>query len=289
MASVSAVVVNYNAGPALNRCVLSLLAGTLKPPVTVIDNASTDGSAEVLRNQYGNHAGVEILSNVRNLGFARAVNFAVKAAVSDLVLVLNPDCRVGADTVELLQKALEDDPEAGLAGPCVRDGEGNLEKATLRRFPDPWNALMTFSGLWRLGRWVPLFRGVPVSRAEIPRNTVRAEAVSGACMMIRRDAFIDIGMMDEGYGLHCEDLDLMYRLQQSGRHCLFVPSAGAVHEQGVSSSSRPMWVHRQKHLGMARFYRKFQARNHIFPVRWLVFTGIWLHYLLLWPWVARSK
>ena len=89
--------------------------------------------------------------------------------------------------------------------------------------------------------------------------------------------------MDEEYGLHCEDLDLMYRLSQQGFHCLFVPAARVIHQQGVSSRSRPLWVHRQKHLGMQRFFNKFQAKEYSFPLRCLVITGIWLRFTLTLP------
>ena len=85
------------------------------------------------------------------------------------------------------------------------------------------------------------------------------------------------------YGLHCEDLDLMFRLQQAGHDCLFVPQARAVHQQGVSSRSRPLWVHWQKHRGMQRFFRKFQASDRSLPVRGLVLAGIWARFALTAP------
>ncbi len=281
--SITALVINFNAGTALNDCVQSLMAGSVQPRIMVVDNASTDKSAENLRQLYGNQPGVEILYNAENLGFARAVNAVAKNLDTDFVLLINPDCSIHKDALDLLQKAMEADDSAGLAAPCVRNSQGKPEKATLRRFPDPWNSLMTMTGLWRLGRWIPLFEGVPFNPGNMPVKTVHAEAVSGACMLIRREAFMQVGWMDEAYGLHCEDLDLMYRFRQSGWHCLFVPGATAIHQQGVSSRSRPMWVHKQKHKGMARFFRKFQAAEHLPPFRWLVYSGIWAHYLLLWP------
>lgn len=287
--SVTALVINFNAGDALSRCIQSLCSSSVKAPIKVMDNASTDGSAENLRSLYGNRLGVEILSNAENLGFARAVNAVMRNLDSDYVLLMNPDCVIDKDALELLIKALDADSSAGLAAPLVQNERGKPEKAALRRFPDPWNALMTFSGLWRLGRWVPLFKGVPFSPGKIPEDTVRAEAVSGACMLIRHETFMQVGMMDEAYGLHCEDLDLMYRMRQVNRHCLFVPGAKATHEQGVSSRSRPLWVHRKKHEGMARFFSKFQAEKHSLPFRWLVHMGIWLHYLLLLPMVWLRK
>lgn len=286
---VAAVVVNFNAGEALQRCVRALYAGTLKPDVLVIDNASTDGSAELLNQRYGNRAGLELLFNPRNDGYAVAANHAIGRLAAEWVLVINPDCAVGPNALALLKQALESAPRAALAAPAVRDTRGRLEKAALRRFPKPWNSLLTILGLWRLGRWLPWLKGVPIQPPAEHGQAVVAEAVSGACMLLRRQAFLEVGGFDEGYGLHCEDLDLMYRLREAGWHCLYVPEAGAVHEQGVSSRSRPLWVHRQKHRGMQRFFNKFQARQHTLPMRWLVRTGIWLHYLATLPraWLRR--
>lgn len=287
--SVTAIVVNYNAGQALQRCVQALLGGSLRPDVLVLDNASTDGSASRLNQVYGNHSGVQILYNPRNLGFAPAVNRMVERATAEWILIINPDCVIGQDSLRLLKHALEQAPDAALAGPAVRDTHGRLEKAALRRFPDPWNSLVTLLGLWRLGRWIPWFRGVPIRPGTGVLQPLPADAVSGACMLVRRQAMVDVGLLDEAYGLHCEDLDLMYRLREAGWHCLYVPAAEAMHEQGVSSRSRPLWVHRQKHLGMARFFRKFVEPRYAMPVRWLVHAGIWLHYVLTLPlaWLRR--
>ena len=102
-------------------------------------------------------------------------------------------------------------------------------------------------------------------------------------MLLKYSAFDEVKGLDSNYGLHCEDLDLMYRLRQRGYHCLLVPAARVYHRQGVSSRSRPLWVHWQKHLGMQRFFRKFQARSHAFPVRWLVLAGIWLRFAATLP------
>ena len=286
---VTAIVVNFNAGEALQRCVQGLLSGSLPPRVLVVDNASTDGSAAKLRQLYGSRPELEILFNPGNLGYAPAVNHAVRLGDAEMVLVINPDCVIGPDGLRQLKMALDADSQAALAAPAVRDSKGRQERAALRRFPDPWNSLVTFSGLWRLGRWLSWLRGVPLDARRAGTEPFRAEAVSGACMLIRRQAMLEVGLFDEAYGLHCEDLDLMFRLREAGWHCLYVPGAEATHEQGVSSRSRPYWAHWQKHLGMARFFDKFQAQHHAAPVRWLVHAGIWLHYLASLPLVRARK
>lgn len=287
--SITTIIVNYNAGEMLQQCVLALLKSTEHTKVTVVDNASSDRSAENLRNLYGDHQGIKFLFNPSNLGFGPAINAVARQSKTDWILILNPDCILETDTLARLKDALVNDSRAGLAGPAVRDKRGRIQRATMRRFPDPWKSLMTASGLWRLGKWFPAFHGVEVDVSKLTTGAEICDAVSGACMLLRRSAFEAVGFMDEEYTMHCEDLDLMYRLKQQGWHCLYVPQANSIHQQGLSSRSRPTWVHFQKHRGMARFFRKFQAKTTLFPVRMLVYAGIWLRFIILWPLVLIRR
>jgi GT2 family glycosyltransferase len=287
--SVTAIVVNFNGGEPVKDCIGALMASSVQPMIMLVDNASTDGSFARLQNLYGHNQGVSFLANPTNLGFARAVNAIAKSVDSDYLLILNPDCMLDTDALSQLGESLDADPTAALAGPCVRGPGGDIQRATYRRFPSPWNSLMTFTGLSWLSRWIPGFAGVEMSRKNWPQKAVEAEAVSGACMLIRNKAMHTVGYFDESYGLHCEDIDLMYRFKEAGWRTLFIPGAGAVHLQGVSSRSRPFWVHRQKHLGMLRFFRKFQAQHTAAPVRWLVYAGIWTKYLLTLPLVLIRR
>ena len=287
--TVATIIVNYNAGETLLRCVTAVLKSNVQTRVTVIDNASADGSAETLRSLMGNRPGLEIIFNADNIGFAPAVNAAARGTDADWVLILNPDCILETETLGRLQSALEADERAALAGPAVFDENGVIQRATLRRFPDPWKSLMTASGLWRLGERFPLFQGIEVDVSEIKEGATACEAVSGACMLIRRSALEAVGFLDEDYAMHCEDLDLMFRLRQHGWRTLYVPQARCVHEQGLSSRSRPSWVHFQKHRGMARFFGKFQAKSTFLPLRILVYAGIWLKFLVSWPLVLIRR
>ena len=275
---------------ALTRCVQSVLTQQEQVQITIVDNASGDNSIASLRSNVGMQENLVIISNEENLGFARAVNLAARQLnkAGQYLLILTPDCEMLTGSLAALGRALDSDPGAALAGPMVVNREGQPMRGTLRRFPDPWTAFLTFTGLWRLGRWLPSFAGVEMMD-RLPRETVRAEAVSGACMFLRQSEFLRMGGMDGAYGLHCEDLDLMYRLRQLGHHCLLVPSARVYHAQGVSSGSRPLWVHWQKHLGMQRFFFKFQADQTFFLLRWLVVSGIWLRFAVTLPlaWIRR--
>lgn len=286
--AVTAIVVNYNAGDLLGACVQSLIDNRVTD-IRVVDNASTDGSLARLQGRYGSHGVVHTLANPTNRGFGPAVNDLLPALERPFVLVMNPDCRLDVGALDTLRAALEADPDAALAGPAVRDRRGRLEAAACRRFPTPRRSFMTASGLSRFAGRVPALAGVTEPGAAALREPTPVEATSGACMLLRRDPFRAAGGFDEGYTLHCEDLDLMRRLQDAGWRVLFVPGAGAAHVQGVSSASRPLWVHRQKHRGMVRFFRQHEAGNHGPLTRLLVHVGIWTHWLLLWPlrWLGR--
>lgn len=289
--AVAVVIVNFNAGDALARCVESVLAQKVAVRVVVVDNASADGSADGLEQLHGRRAELRLLRNARNEGFAPAVNRGAADPAcrdADFLLILNPDCELAQGALRALLGALERRPGAGLAGPLVVDRHGQPLRGTFRRFPDPWRAMMQFSGLWRLGRRWPVFRGVePVG--ELPDAVTEAEAVSGACMLLRRPLFDALQGLDTGYGLHCEDLDLMYRLRAQGHASLFVPAARVYHDQGLSSRSRPLWVHWQKHRGMWRFFDKFQAADYPAPLRWLVAAGIWARFTLTLPWALLRR
>ena len=281
-APIEVIVVNYNAGEAVVRCIESVLEQTEPVTVTVIDNASSDGSADLVAGLAAQKAGVTLIRNHANPGFAIAVNRAVAPEPRDYLLILNPDCELRPGALAALRSALDGDPGAALAGPMVTDPGGRPASGTLRRFPNPWNALLSFTGLWRLGRRSAAFRGVEMDPEAVAGAAV-AEAVSGACMLVRKPLFVELGGMDEGYRLHCEDLDLMFRLRLAGYRCLFVPEAQVMHLQGLSSRSRPAWVHWQKHRGMHRFFAKFQAPHYPLPVRWLVWVGISSRFLVTLP------
>lgn len=289
--AVAALIVNYNAGDTLTRCVESVLSQGNVSRVVVVDNASADGSAQNLQGLFRRNERVTVLFNDDNPGFSAGVNRAAEAereSGASYLLVINPDCEMETGALRRLVDTLESRPEAALAAPAVVNRHGAVLRGTFRRFPDPWRSFLTFSGLWRLGRLFPALQGVE-PQGDSPQETVEAEAVSGACMLIRKESFFDIGRMDEGYRLHCEDLDLMYRFEKAGLPRVYVPGARVYHEQGLSSSSRPGWVHLQKHRGMQRFFNKHQADRYGFLMRWLVRLGIWLRFLVTLPWVLIRR
>ena len=292
MPSLRVIIVNFNAGEALLDCLEALLGQTGNMAVAVVDNASEDGSMESVRVRFGKDPRLELHGNPTNLGFARAVNQLARPATEDYLLVLNPDCVLQPAALPALVESLDRQPSAAVSGPWVTDQQGSVQSGTWRRLPDPRRALMTVSGLHHFSGRSAALSGINDPRSAPPAEVTEVEAVSGACMLLRRSAVEAVGFFDESYAMHCEDLDLMKRLRLQGWTCLLVPQARAVHWGGVSSGSRPWWVHRQKHVGMQRYFRKFLAAEHALPMRWLIYAGIWCHYLVTLPGVwfrQRSK
>lgn len=288
----SVIVVTANSGPVSLRCIERLLASTVPITLTVVDNASDDGQIEAIEQEHGADPRVRIQRNIKNVGFGPAANQAAAASEGEWLLVLNPDCLVEPETIENLCSIAQFQPQVGVIGVRIVDQLGCPAKANRRRDPTLKRALMTLSRLARLEHRWPSLAGIEVSAPPQVLEIQRVDAVSGACLFLRRQVFAAIGGFDEGYFLHCEDLDLCRRVRDVGFEVGYAHSIALVHEQGSSSHRRPLFVSRHKHLGMWRYFRKFDpaARNPV--LRGIVWCGIWVHYWLLAPihaWRQRNQ
>lgn len=137
-------------------------------------------------------------------------------------------------------------------------------------------------GLSKLGKWFPsLFSDFSLHKEPLPLVPTPVEAISGACMLVKREAMEDVGLWDEGYFLHCEDLDWCMRFRLKNWRVVFVPDAKVIHVWGACSRSRPFFVEWHKHQGMLRFYRKFQKNDYPGALWWLVVLGVWLRFGLV--------
>ena len=277
--ALSVIVVNFNAGALLSRCVGAVLESFAAVEIYVSDNGSSDQSLAQLRDRYGQDPRLHILENRANLGFARANNLALEQTRAPFLLFLNPDCIVQPNTLHRMIRFMEDRPQAGMAGCVIRNPDGTEQVASRRTIPDPWVALVRFLYLDRI--WPDLVGGKRLNRTDepLPEKPIAVEAISGSFMLVRREALASVGPLDEGYFLHCEDLDWFVRFRQGGWQIYLVPDAEVVHYKGFCSLRRPIAVEWHKHRGMVRFFRKFQSQRHSMPFRLLVMLGIWAHFL----------
>lgn len=277
---VSIVVVNYNAGTLLTECVRIALPQAYE--ILVVDNASSDSSIEDCSQQFADEPKLQIIRNDANLGFAVACNIGYSQARGDFVLFLNPDSRLDEEAISELLRALQADPTVGMVGGLLTNPDGSEQGGGRRAVPTPWRSFVRAFGLHRLvNRWPKLFFDFHLHEQPLPTGPIEVEAISGAYMLVRREAVSDVGLWDENYFLHCEDLDWCMRFRQKGWKILFVPSARVTHTLGACSNSRPIFVEWHKHKGMMRFYRKFFRHQYPGVLMWLVALGIWLRFGLV--------
>lgn len=267
--AVHVVIVNFNSGALLGRCLDGVTAQSLPLQVTIVDNASSDNS---MAQAGGKGSGTpRIIRNKRNLGLAKAVNQAlVNAPPAPYTLLLNPDCVLAPMCLARLLEALENAAVAAMAGPLILNPDGSEQRGCRRELPSLYNTVGRFLG-GQQGR-----HGLDLSGLPLPSRPTPVEAISGACMLIRTCVLEDLGGLDEGYFLHFEDLDLCQRIVLRGHHILFVPEARAAHWQGEGSRSTPDRVIAEKHRSMYRYLRTHLLtgpRRVLSPLAWSVIMG----------------
>jgi len=275
---VSAIIVNYNAGQLLGGSVDSLLACPLAVEVIVVDNASHDGSLDSLPDS----PHIRVIRNATNVGFAAACNIGIDASSAPFLLFLNPDCYFQPGAVATLLTYLQSDNRVGMVGGLLVNENGSEQGGGRRVVPTPWRSFVRAFGLYRFAnRWPKLFHDFHLHKQPLPEDPIEVEAISGACMLVKRDTVEDVGPWDERYFLHCEDLDWCMRIRQKGRKILFVPDARIYHTLGACSRSRRVFVEWHKHKGMVRFYGKFFRHQYPGALMWLVTFGVWLRFGLV--------
>jgi N-acetylglucosaminyl-diphospho-decaprenol L-rhamnosyltransferase len=266
-ADLAVVIVNYETGPWLGRCLRSLQQ-TRKDEVdvVVIDNASSDGSADVAES-----LGARLIRNETNRYLSPAWNQGAAATTAPYLLFLNPDTEWFRGAPSDLVDVAEAHPGAGLIGPMIRDPDGTVYPSG-RRFPSlvdavghaflsPFTRNNPFTRRYEMGGW--------------DRSTEReVDWVSGACMLIPRDAFDAVGGFDEGFPLYAEELDIATRLRAIGRSALFTPSVEVIHAVGVSTGGnrRPHHLVVMHSRSLYRYYGKHRApgwRRVTLPAAWL--------------------
>lgn len=278
---VSVIIVNFNSGSLLSKAMKPILSSSIAVEVFVSDNGSTDDSLSSLRSLFGADTRLHVIANRKNLGFARANNIALKQAQGKYVLLLNPDTVIKPDTLARMLEIITAYPDAGMAGCLLRNPDGTEQAGCRRSVPTPWRSVVRVLHLDRLIPGHPRFQNFVLSREPLPERPVYVEAISGAFMFVRRTALEAIGLMDEQYFLHCEDLDWCMRFRRAGWKILFVPNVEAVHYRGTCSKGRPLFVLWHKHMGMIRFYRKFFRHQYPLVLMPLVIVAVWMRFGLL--------
>ncbi len=287
----SIIMVSYNTRDILRQSLRTLLASRCPArfEVWVVDNASADGSADMVAREFADEPRIHLLRSPRNGGFAYGNNLALAAlsqrgreagqtgAVANLavpfVLLLNPDTILPPDALAQMLDFMPAHPDVAIAGPKLVRPDGRLDLACRRGFPTPLNSFYKLTGLSTIFKQRKHFAGYNVTYAD-PDTLTEVDSVMGAFMLVRGAAINQVGFLDETFFMYGEDLDWAYRIKQRGWRVFYNPAVKAIHYKGESSRQRSYWMIVQFYRAMYIFYRKHYAARTFFAVNWLVQVGI---------------
>ena len=272
---VSVVIPSYNTCDLMEQALRTVMeaAVDLEVEIFVVDNASSDGSPEMVKEKFPS---VQLFCNTKNVGFAAANNAAFDHARGRHVLLLNSDTVVRPDTLRTLVTFLDDHPKAAAAGCKILNPDGTLQIDCRRGFPTPMAAFWKLAGMSRLFPKSPRFARYNLTYLD-PEEVSEVDALSGSCMMVRREAILQVGQLDEAYFMYGEDLDWCYRMRQAGWLIYYVPHTSIIHFRGQSGRAVEMRVQFRKNAAMAIFVRKHMRRRYRFFPLWLLHAGIILY------------
>ncbi len=279
MTDLGIVILNWNTRDLLARCLETVLAsvGDFTYRVIVVDNASSDGSAEMVRQRFPT---VEVIESPINGGFSagnnlglRALGFhgpgQVDAGAPRYALLLNPDTEVPPDALCAMVQMMDARPAVGAAGPKLVLTDGSLDLACRRSFPTPEVSFYRFSGLAKLFPDSPRFGRYNMTFVD-PDREIEVDSVVGAYMQVRREAVAAVGLLDETFFMYGEDLDWAYRIKQAGWTVFYYPTVTVKHvKRAASRRSKKAQFEFQR--AMLIFYRKHYQET----------TPLWLHSLVL--------
>jgi N-acetylglucosaminyl-diphospho-decaprenol L-rhamnosyltransferase len=265
----SVVIVSWNVRPLLERCLASLVE-CLDPPalqceITVVDNASTDGSLEAVRRRFPQ---VHLIAQDTNLGFTGANNIGIAGSRGRHILLLNPDTQVLGAPLARMVAYLDARPDIGALGPRLLFPDGSIQPSR-RRFP---NLATAFLESTVLQEWFPRNRVLRRYYVQDRRDDEEQDVdwIVGACMLIRRQAWEQVGPLDEGFFMYSEELDWCRRLKTAGWRVVYVPWVSVIHYEGQSSSQVVPARHIYFQSSKIRYFRKHHGRVAAEILRWFL-------------------
>ena len=271
----SVVFLSYNTRDLTEQALRTVLdaAEGMEVEIFVVDNASHDGSADMVAEKF---PAVKLLRNEDNVGFAAGNNVALRQVVGEYVLIINTDTIVRRDTLRALAGFLDEHPEVGACGCKILDPDGTLQLDSRRGFPSPMAAFCKMSGLSRLFPDHPSISRYHMTYLD-PEQTAEVEVLSGSCMMVRKAAMDQVGLLDEDYFMYGEDIDWCYRIHKAGWKIFYVPTTEIIHFRGESGRGAPLRILYRKSQAMSIFVNKHMTRRFRFFPLWLLQVGIALH------------
>ena len=268
----SVVIVNYNVREFLEQAIRSLYqaVGELHVEIFVVDNNSIDGSVEMVRERFPE---VQLIANEDNVGFSKANNQAIRIARGRHLLILNPDTIVQEDTLTTLVRFMDTHPKSGAVGCKILNPDGTFAPESRRSFPTPAVAFYRMTGLSKVFPHSQTFGRYNLSYLS-PDTATKVDALSGSCMVVRKEAIASAGMFDEDFFMYGEDLDWCYRIQEAGWEIHYTPDTQIIHYKGESTKKGELRYVLLFYGAMLRFAEKHFKKRHSFLFRLFLQLGI---------------
>ncbi len=287
------VIVSWNVCDLLRRCLKSVLdsdpdpveahtSGQPQVEIIVVDNASSDGSAEMVRAEFPQ---VRLIANAENRGFTAANNQGLAAGRGRYLMLLNPDTELAGDALATMAGYLDEHPQVGVLGPQLRYGDGRLQSSR-RRFPTLVTALFESTVV---GEWWP---NNPFARryrmADTSDDAIQpVDWLVGACLLVRREVYRQVGGLDEGFFMYSEEVDWCRRIRSAGWEIVYLPAAAVIHYEGKSSeqvvaarhiyfqSSKVRYFRKHHGAAQAELLRRFLLSTYVYQwaregLKWLI-------------------
>ncbi|RMF48367.1 MAG: glycosyltransferase family 2 protein, partial [Anaerolineae bacterium] len=262
---ISVIIVNWNTRQLLAQAIRSVQQtfGKLSVEIIVVDNGSTDGSQDMLRSHFPL---VKVVQNTENVGFARANNQGARLARGEFLLLLNSDAELYPNAMQSMLEVMRAHPKAGIVGANLRNPGGSFQ-ASHTPFPTLTQEFLILSGLGRA-----LYGAHYPSRGpEEDIGPQRVDYIEGACMLIRREPYLEVGGMDEGYFMYAEEVDLCYTFVQHGWEVWYQPAARVLHHGGGSSRNRRAAREGDLYQSRVRFFRKWRGSMQAEALKALIY------------------
>ena len=277
MLPIDVIIVNYHSTDYLIKCIGSIYHNLNHHKVNIfIEDNETNDSIDYVEKNFR----VNVVRNMKNIGFGAAINHALCQCTAPYVVFLNPDSMLPDGSLSAAIDFLTVNPGVGIVGPRIFEQDGSIQ-GSARKFPTPWTSIF--------GRKSPLtrlFPNNPITKQEFVcfksngLNAIDVDWVSGACMVIRREALDQVGGFDERFFLYWEDTDLCIRAKKAGWRVVYYPISKIIHAGGKSSSTKPMTSIFHFHFSCYKLFEK-HAKMHIKPIVPFAFLGLTLRYFFV--------
>lgn len=270
MSRVSVIMVSYHTGDVLYTAVASVLTQESLAELVLVDNGNPPDVMARMQQMSLTDPRIKVITGHGNVGFAAACNLGAQAASGEYLLLLNPDCILSPYALTTLMQEMEALPNTMLAGAQMLNPDGSEQRGGRRKLLTPLSALGEVFGVSKLN----------LNNMPMPEETHDVEAVSGACMCIRKIDYQEIGGLDEGYFLHVEDLDLCMRIARLGKRIICVPSVKIAHLLSTSGETRYEKIEKFKAQGFIRYFKKFYGEGMGWLYLPMLNAAIWTRYKL---------